>query len=197
MTKGYGGGRAKKLARSVAEDASGTKGPPRDSSWPSSPPKMPPLLASDQDGPKTVVRRWSDANAKGKPYTDYLLTTLTDLSASEIAALYDSRGAMEVDIRGDKRGLGIEKRRKKSFHVQEALALLAQLAHNLLAWFQGLVFGGDRGFQAGGGEAGQGGDGDAGPGEDGKEGRAAFEAALASPVGQSAGERYRSTLPPG
>jgi hypothetical protein len=40
---------------------------------------------------------------------------------------------METDIKGDKRGLGIEKRRKKSFHAQEALVLLAQLSHNLLA----------------------------------------------------------------
>ncbi len=30
----------------------------------------------------------------------------------------------------------IEKRRKKSFHAQEALALLAQLSHNLLAYFK-------------------------------------------------------------
>jgi hypothetical protein len=53
------------------------------------------------------------------------------LEAAQIATLYDARGAMEVDIRGDKRGLGIEKRRKKSFLAQEALVLLAQLSHNL------------------------------------------------------------------
>jgi hypothetical protein len=33
--------------------------------------------------------------------------------------------------------LGIEKRTKKSFCAQEALVLLAQLAHNLAAWFKG------------------------------------------------------------
>lgn len=43
---------------------------------------------------------------------------------------------MEADIKGDKRGLGIEKRTKKNFHAQEALVLLAQLAHNLLMWFK-------------------------------------------------------------
>jgi hypothetical protein len=32
--------------------------------------------------------------------------------------------------------LGIEKRRKKNFHAQEALVLLAQLGHNLLVWFK-------------------------------------------------------------
>jgi hypothetical protein len=87
-----------------------------------------------------VLRRWKDS--KGKLYTDYLISTLTDLSASEIAKLYDGRGAMEVDIKGDKRGLGIEKRRKKSFHAQEALVLLAQLSHNLLAYFKGWMLGG-------------------------------------------------------
>ena len=44
---------------------------------------------------------------------------------------------MEAEIKADKRGLGIEKRRKKSFHAQEALVLLAQLSHNLIAWFEG------------------------------------------------------------
>ena len=54
-------------------------------------------------------------------HKDYLVSTLFELSASQIAKLYDGRGGMEVEIKGDKRGLGIEKRRKKSFHAQEAL----------------------------------------------------------------------------
>jgi hypothetical protein len=70
------------------------------------------------------------------------LSTFTDLSAEQMATLYDGRGGMEVDIKGDKRGLGIEKRRKKSFHAQEALVLLAQLSHNLLAYFKGWLLGG-------------------------------------------------------
>jgi hypothetical protein len=88
---------------------------------------------------KTVLRRWKDS--KGKLYTDYLISTLTDLSASEIAKLYDKRAGMEVDIRGDNRGLGIEHRRKKSYFAQEALALLAQLSHNLLAYFKEWLLG--------------------------------------------------------
>jgi hypothetical protein len=136
VAKGYGGARAGKLARSVPEGG-----------WKEGP-TAGQLLAvlAREEAPryprptKTVVRRWSDA--KGKPYADYLVTTLTDLSASQIAKLYDERGAMESDIKGDKRGLGIEGRRKKSFFAQEALALLAQLAHNLLAWFKGWLLGG-------------------------------------------------------
>ena len=126
VVKGYGGGRAKKLARSVAEEA-WDEGPTAGQSL---------AVLAREEAPrysretKTVLRRWSDR--KGKVYTDYLATSLTGLSASEIATLYDSRGGMESDIKGDKRGLGIEHRRKKSFFAQEALALLAQLAHNPL-----------------------------------------------------------------
>ena len=65
---------------------------------------------------KTVVRRWFDQKSN-RPYKDYLVSTFTELSAWQMATLYDARGGMEVDIRGDKRGLGIEKRRKKSFHA--------------------------------------------------------------------------------
>ena len=89
---------------------------------------------------KTVARRWRDE--KDKLHQELLITTLVDLGQPETAKLYDERGAMEVDIKGDKRGLGIEKRRKKSFHAQEALALLAQLGHNLLVWFKGWFLGG-------------------------------------------------------
>ena len=136
MVKGYHGGRAKKLARSVPEEA-----------WHEGPTAGQFLaVLAGEEAPrysrqtKTVLRRWTDA--KGKPYADYLLTTLTELSASEVAKLYDGRGGMESDIKGDKRGLGIEQRRKKGFHAQEALALLAQLSHNLIAYFKGWLLGG-------------------------------------------------------
>jgi hypothetical protein len=46
---------------------------------------------------KTIVRRWLDG--KGKVHKDYLLSTLFELSASQIAKLYDGRGGMEVDIK--------------------------------------------------------------------------------------------------
>lgn len=83
---------------------------------------------------QTVARRWWDE--KGKLHQDLLITTLVELSREEVAKLYDRRGGMEVEIKGDKRGLGLERRRKKRFPSQEALVLLAQLAHNLLVWFK-------------------------------------------------------------
>lgn len=135
VVKGYGGGRAKKLARSVAEEG-----------WHEGPTAGQFLASPTQEGAphysretKTVVRRWSDE--KGKLYTDYLITTFADLCTDEIAKLYDGRAGLEAGIKGDKRGLGIEKRRKKSFHAQEAVALLAQLAHNLLAYFKEWLLG--------------------------------------------------------
>ncbi len=129
VVKGYGGTRAGKLAESVPEE--GWREGPTESQELGTPTRAPRYARET----KTVVRRWLDR--KGKPHTDYLLTTLVGLSPSRIAKLYDERAGMEADIKGDKRGLGIEKRRKKSFCAQEALVLLAQLAHNLLVWFRG------------------------------------------------------------
>jgi hypothetical protein len=128
VAKGYGGRRASRLASSVPEEG-----------WREGPTEgqrlgVPTLTPRYPRKTKSIVRCWFDG--KGKVHKDYLVTTLTELSASEIAKLYDGRGGMEAEIKGDKRGLGIEKRRKKSFFAQEALVLLAQLAHNLLAWFK-------------------------------------------------------------
>jgi hypothetical protein len=128
VAKGYGGRRASRLASSVPEEG-WREGPTEGQrlAVPASPHRY-------GRKTKTVLRRWFDA--KGRSHTDYLVTTLVGLNAEEIAKLYDGRGGMEADIKGDKRGLGIEKRTKKSFFAQEALVLLAQLAHNLLAWFK-------------------------------------------------------------
>ena len=55
---------------------------------------------------------------------------------------YDLRGGgVETSIKGSKQGLGITKRNKKSFHGQEMLGLLGQLAYNLTGWVRnGLAF---------------------------------------------------------
>ncbi|HSH02534.1 MAG TPA: transposase, partial [Anaerolineae bacterium] len=48
---------------------------------------------------------------------------------------YDLRGGgIETSIKESKQGLGITKRNKKSFHGQEMLGLLGQLAYNLTGW---------------------------------------------------------------
>lgn len=49
--------------------------------------------------------------------------------------LYDKRGgAIEIEIKEDKQGLGITKRNKKLFEAQEMLMLLGGLAHNVIVW---------------------------------------------------------------
>jgi hypothetical protein len=51
------------------------------------------------------------------------------------ARLYDGRGGgVEIDIKESKQGLGVTRRRKKSFTGQQMVALLGTLAHNVVVW---------------------------------------------------------------
>lgn len=59
---------------------------------------------------------------------------------TEVLAHYDDRGACETEIQADKRGLQLERRRKKRLAAQEALILLTDVAHNLLAWTKHWMF---------------------------------------------------------
>ena len=52
----------------------------------------------------------------------------------QVMTCYDQRGACETQIQADKGGLRLTQRRKHSLPAQEALVLLTDLAHNLLAW---------------------------------------------------------------
>lgn len=80
---------------------------------------------------QTVVVRWMDHKARYK-HALYI-TTCCDLSLPEIVALYDQRGAAEVEIQADKAGLLLARRRKHRLAAQAMLVLLDDLAHNLLA----------------------------------------------------------------
>jgi len=81
-----------------------------------------------------VVARW--LTPKGKLRHALYITTLLDLPLlTTIATSYDKRGGAEAEIGTDKAGLKITHRRSQSMLAQEALILLADLAHNLLAWF--------------------------------------------------------------
>lgn len=58
-----------------------------------------------------------------------------ELVALAYAKLYDQRaGAIEIEIREDKQGVGINRRRKKRAAAQAMLTLLGTLAHNVLVW---------------------------------------------------------------
>jgi hypothetical protein len=82
---------------------------------------------------QTVVVRWTDQKARYK-HALYI-TTCCDLSLPEVVALYDQRGAAEVEIQADKAGLLLARRRKHRIMAQTMLVLLDDLAHNLLALF--------------------------------------------------------------
>jgi hypothetical protein len=63
-------------------------------------------------------------------------TPLSDLDIL-LASLhaYDLRdGGLETQNKGDKQGLGLNKRNKRRFCAQEMLVLLAQLAHDCIMW---------------------------------------------------------------
>jgi hypothetical protein len=57
----------------------------------------------------------------------------------EVIHDYDLRAGLEVDIREDKQGLLLARRRKHRFYAQEMLALLTDLAHNLLVTFRRIL----------------------------------------------------------
>jgi len=51
------------------------------------------------------------------------------------ARLYDERGGgVEIEIKESKQGLGVTKRRKKSYTGQQMVMLLGALAHNVVVW---------------------------------------------------------------
>lgn len=72
-----------------------------------------------------------------------VLCSVTGWSMSETIAYYDDRGACETEIQADKSGLKLERRRKKQLAAQEALILLTDIAHNLLAWVPQWMFPGE------------------------------------------------------
>jgi hypothetical protein len=69
-----------------------------------------------------------------------LITSLREYSLGELAERDDDRAAIEAEFKADKGGLQLHRRRKQRLAAQEALVLLTDLAHNLLAWTRGWLF---------------------------------------------------------
>ena len=63
-----------------------------------------------------------------------LIHNLLFEATTEAVLCYDSRGAVEVEIKEDKVGLQLVKRRKHHWHAQAAWVILTDMAHNLLTW---------------------------------------------------------------
>jgi hypothetical protein len=152
IAKGYGGKRANKLAKSVPEDG-----------WRQGPTKsqllgVPARAHRYARKSKTVVRRWVDE--KGKPHTDYLVCSLHELGPAQIAKLYDARGAMETDIKGDKRGLGYREEEEEELSCPGSFGVVGPALSQPPGVLQEMVFGRDCSGEAGSGAAGKGSIGD-------------------------------------
>jgi hypothetical protein len=128
LVKGYSGRRALAWAARTPEGA-----------WQADPGRPDRWLAPAPERPRLGRRldayllRWRAAGDKLAHAT--LLSTL-GRPPFATWALYDGRGAMEVEIRADKSGLGLASRRKHSLAAQEAWLVLTDIAHNLLAWLR-------------------------------------------------------------
>lgn len=73
---------------------------------------------------------------EGELIHSYFVSTLSLPAKKSFLALYDDRGQAEIEqFRGDKGGLGLQARRKRSYAGQMGYILLTDLAHNLLADF--------------------------------------------------------------
>jgi hypothetical protein len=125
LMKGFSGPRAVNLAQKIAErEWLEDQARKRWITWAPDPPRFARRI-------NVFSLRWQN---KTKLRYGTLLSTLFDLTPLSTLRLHDGRGAVEVEIKADKQGLKASKRRKKSFTAQEALILLTDLAHNLLAW---------------------------------------------------------------
>ena len=87
---------------------------------------------------QTAVVRWK--TTQGRYRHSLLTTSLLEYSLAALAEAYDDRAAIEAEIKADKGGLQLHRRRKKRLAAQEALVVLTDLAHNLLAWTRGWMF---------------------------------------------------------
>ena len=88
-----------------------------------------------------VIRRQEN----GELHHNYFVTTLQLPSKKRFLKAYEARGGAEVEqFRGDKQGLGLSARRKRSLLGQLGYILLTDLAHNLLADFYHQALAGTR-----------------------------------------------------
>lgn len=131
LAKGKGGRRPQACANQVAGDAWEAIAGDR---WVARVPHPQTYVRPTQQ----LVLRWHTEGGKIKYST--VVCSQTEWLPAEIIANYDDRGACEGEIQGDKSGLKLERRRKKHLASQEALILLSDVAHNLLAWTADWMF---------------------------------------------------------
>jgi hypothetical protein len=92
---------------------------------------LPQTLAYCRPTQSHLLRWWTEAGVEKHAI---MVCSIPAWSAQELMTYYDQRGACEKEIQADKVALRLEKRRKKHLQAQEALILVTDIAHNLLAW---------------------------------------------------------------
>jgi hypothetical protein len=131
LAKGKGGKRPTAMARKVSATAWQALDHER---WIAPAPDPPTYVKPTQH----FVLGWLTSSGQLKYST--LVCSLMDWTMTDILAAYDDRGRCETEIQADKRGLLLERRRKKHLYAQEALILMTDVAHNLLAWTSHWMF---------------------------------------------------------
>ena len=126
LSKGYSGNRAAAVARDVRpwQQLDTYK-------WMASAPTS--LWCRYYRRTPTVVLRWQSERTRRFKHA-LLICSLLDRDLLHVSRLYDERASIENEIKADKSGLLLPRRRKKHWNAQQALVLLTDLAHNILAW---------------------------------------------------------------
>ena len=126
LSKGYSSKRAVAFARQVRRWQQLDRG-----KWIA--PAPPHLCGRYYRHTQMVMLRWQHPKSRRFKYA-LLITSLCEYDLRQLSDLYDDRARIENEIKADKGGLLLPRRRKKHLHAQEALVLLIDLAHNILAW---------------------------------------------------------------
>ena len=125
LAKGYNSRRAQKVVRQVPAEAWQSV---RENKWVALVPNSVRYARRTQ----TLALRW--LTEKGAERCALLIHTFLDESPLQVVALYDARGGMESEIKQDKLGLQLIRRRKHRWDAQETWVIVTDLAHNLLTW---------------------------------------------------------------
>jgi Transposase DDE domain group 1 len=135
VAKGYNSRRAQKVVRQVPSDAWQSV---REHKWVAVVPEGVRYARRTQ----TLAVRWM--TEKGQERCALLIHTLLNESPLQVVEYYDARGSMESEIKQDKLGLHLVRRRKQRWAAQEAWVILTDAAHNLLTWTHDWMWVGSR-----------------------------------------------------
>lgn len=133
LVKGFAARRAAKVVHSVPEDDWIEVGPQK---W------VAPVANPVHYDRRTQTLAVTWMTPTGKEKHALLIHQLFDQEPAAIAECYNGRGGMETEIREDKAGLQLVRRRKHAWNAQATWVVLNDLAHNLIKWMGGWMWSG-------------------------------------------------------